>query len=99
MRQKSLYGRRLIDRPQKSCYNADVLLVGHTDAAGGLEANIALSRRRAASVVAHLVGELGVSRAQVSAEGVGYLVPRASNLTDQGRAENRRVEVVLTSTQ
>lgn len=75
-----------------------VALVGHTDAAGGLEANIALSKRRAASVVGHLIGDLGVDRAQVSAQGVGYLSPRASNLTDPGRAQNRRVEVVLTST-
>ena len=76
-----------------------VVLVGHTDAAGGLESNIALSKRRAASVVAHLAGVLAVSGRQVSAQGVGYLVPRASNLTEAGRAQNRRVEVVLTSTQ
>ena len=76
-----------------------VVLVGHTDAAGGLEANIALSKRRAASVVAHLVRDLGVAKGQVSAQGVGYLVPRTSNLTEAGRAQNRRVEVVLTSTQ
>lgn len=76
-----------------------VALVGHTDASGSLAANIALSKRRAASVRTHLVGDLGVDRAQVTAEGVGYLAPRASNLTDTGRAQNRRVEVVLTSTQ
>ncbi len=76
-----------------------VVLVGHTDASGGLESNIALSKRRAASVVAHLVRDLAVARGQVSAQGVGYLVPRSSNLTEAGRAQNRRVEVVLTSTQ
>ena len=76
-----------------------VVLVGHTEASGGLEANITLSKRRAASVVAYLVRDLGVAQAQVSAQGVGYLVPRTSNLTDAGRAQNRRVEVVLTSTQ
>ncbi len=75
-----------------------VLLVGHTDAAGRLDGNIALSRRRAASVQERLVTEFGVARAQIGAEGVGYLAPRASNLTEAGRTRNRRVEVVLTST-
>ena len=76
-----------------------VALVGHTDAAGALAANVALSKRRAASVRARLIGDLGVDPGRVSAEGVGYLAPRADNLTVAGRAQNRRVEVVLTSTQ
>jgi outer membrane protein OmpA-like peptidoglycan-associated protein len=74
-----------------------VTVVGHTDAVGGLEGNIALSQRRAASVVERLVGQHGVPRAQLSAAGAGYLAPRASNLTEEGRALNRRVEVVLTA--
>ena len=77
---------------------ARVTLVGHTDATGSLAANEALSRRRASSVRARLVDVLGVPAGQVQADGVGYLSPRASNLTDQGREQNRRVEVVLTST-
>jgi OOP family OmpA-OmpF porin len=76
-----------------------VILVGHTDAAGPLAANIALSRERARAVVAALVREHGVAPAQVAAEGVGFLMPLRSNLTEAGRAANRRVEVVLTSTQ
>lgn len=75
-----------------------VVLVGHTDAEGSLDANIALSRRRAMAVVERLVGTLGVSPGQVSADGVGFLAPRASNLTDEGRAQNRRVEVILSTT-
>jgi OOP family OmpA-OmpF porin len=78
--------------------DARVVLVGHTDAEGALDSNIALSRKRAAAVVARLVGTYGVPRRQVSADGVGYLSPRASNLTDEGRTQNRRVEVILTST-
>jgi outer membrane protein OmpA-like peptidoglycan-associated protein len=74
-----------------------VALVGHTDASGALEANIALSRRRAEQVRAVLTGPLEVPRAQVVAEGVGYLSPRASNLTEAGRQANRRVEVVVTT--
>jgi outer membrane protein OmpA-like peptidoglycan-associated protein len=76
-----------------------IAIVGHTDASGGLAANIALSRKRAQSVRQALVDGLGVPGGQVQAEGVGYLSPRASNLTDTGRTQNRRVEVMLTSTQ
>lgn len=78
--------------------NAQVMLVGHTDTDGSLEGNIALSRKRAASVVERLVSKYAVPRAQISAEGIGFLAPRASNLTEIGRAQNRRVEVILTST-
>ncbi len=74
-----------------------VTVVGHTDAVGGLDGNIALSQRRAASVVERLVAVYGVPRAQLSAAGAGFLAPRATNLTEEGRALNRRVEVVLTA--
>ncbi len=83
----------LLDNPGRK-----VALVGHTDAEGALEGNIVLSRRRAQSVRDRLVNEFGVPAAQLSARGVGYLVPLDSNLTEQGRRANRRVEVVLTST-
>lgn len=75
-----------------------VALVGHTDSVGSLEANIALSRRRAASVLERLVSEHGIPRRQLEAEGMGYLAPIASNLTEEGREANRRVEVIITST-
>ena len=76
-----------------------VAVVGHTDAVGTLAANIALSKMRASSVMERLVSELGVDTAQISAEGNGFLSPRSSNQTDEGRAQNRRVEVIVTSTQ
>ncbi|WP_019953452.1 OmpA family protein [Yoonia vestfoldensis] len=76
-----------------------VALVGHTDAAGALDANIALSQRRARSVLERLVTVHAVNRAQLAAEGMGYLAPVATNLTDAGREANRRVEVIVTSTQ
>ena len=75
-----------------------VTLVGHTDAEGSLDANVALSKRRAQSVADRLIAEYGVSASQVSAEGAGFLAPRASNLTPAGRTENRGVEAMLTST-
>ena len=76
-----------------------VTLVGHTDAVGGLPGNTSLSKRRAQSVREHLISKFNVSSSQVSAEGAGYLAPRASNLTTAGREANRRVEVILMSTQ
>lgn len=76
-----------------------VAVVGHTDAVGSLDVNIALSKKRARSVMQRLVTKLGVDAAQVSAEGNGFLSPLSSNLTDDGRAQNRRVEVIITSTQ
>lgn len=71
-----------------------VALVGHTDASGGLTANVALSRARAASVRDRLIARHGVAAARVSAEGVGSLAPRDTNGTEEGRARNRRVEVM-----
>ncbi|WP_298492919.1 OmpA family protein [uncultured Maritimibacter sp.] len=76
-----------------------VALVGHTDAEGSLAANIAVSKRRATSVLERLVTSYGVAAAQLEAEGMGYLAPIASNQTDQGRTVNRRVEAILVSTE
>lgn len=72
-----------------------VTLVGHTDAEGSLEANIRVSKARAEAVRARLVADFGVAAAQVAAEGVGFLAPRAANADPAGRMLNRRVEAVL----
>ncbi|SPF77533.1 OmpA family protein [Pseudoprimorskyibacter insulae] len=72
-----------------------VVLVGHTDAVGALDANIVLSRRRAQSVLERLTSVYGVSGSQLSAEGAGYLAPIAPNDTAEGQDRNRRVEAVL----
>ena len=77
--------------------SAQVVLVGHTDSVGSLEANTALSRQRAASVARFLSQELGANGGQITSSGAGYLSPVASNLTEEGRAANRRVEAVLLS--
>ncbi len=77
----------------QSAPEADVLVVGHTDNQGSLEYNIDLSKRRAAAVRAHLV-ETGVDGGRLLADGVGFLSPVAPNLTAEGRALNRRVEIV-----
>jgi len=75
--------------------SARVLLVGHTDAVGSQEINVSLSQRRAAAVAERLVSAHGTTRQQLQSIGAGYLSPVASNLTEEGRAANRRVEVVL----
>lgn len=72
-----------------------VVLVGHTDASGALDNNIALSRQRAASVRDWMLANYAIPAGQITAEGVGYLAPRDSNQTEQGLTRNRRVEVML----
>lgn len=76
-----------------------IALVGHTDATGSLDANMALSRARATSVLERLAQSYGIARDRMEADGVGYLAPIASNRTEEGRTANRRVEVVVTSTE
>ncbi|MBP9047995.1 MAG: OmpA family protein [Tabrizicola sp.] len=75
-----------------------IALVGHTDASGSLAANTALSERRAEAVAEVLIDRFAVDPARVEAKGVGFLAPRATNQTEEGRQKNRRVEVIVTST-
>lgn len=74
-----------------------VVLVGHTDAEGALDRNIALSRRRALAVRERLISQYEVSAGQITAQGVGFLAPLASNQSADGRTANRRVEAILSS--
>jgi outer membrane protein OmpA-like peptidoglycan-associated protein len=67
---------------------------GYTDASGDPAANLKLSQERAAAVVAALVGE-GIGSDRIEAKGFGQERPVASNDTEEGRAQNRRVEVVV----
>ncbi|MEX0758910.1 MAG: DUF4892 domain-containing protein, partial [Tistlia sp.] len=81
--------RLLADQP-----DLEVLIVGHTDGQGGLDYNLELSRKRAAAVAAALAAEHGVAAGRMTPAGVGFLAPVATNRTEQGRALNRRVELV-----
>lgn len=74
-----------------------VAIVGHTDISGGLDPNVALSRRRAQSVRQLLIDRYGIGADRLDARGVGYLSPRRKNDTPEGRRANRRVEIVLTN--
>jgi OOP family OmpA-OmpF porin len=69
-------------------------VVGHTDNQGKADYNLDLSRRRAAAVVRELTATLGVSAARLDSFGAGLYAPAAPNGTDEGRAKNRRVELV-----
>ena len=69
-------------------------VVGHTDTVGAFDGNIALSRRRAESVVKELTTKQGIAAARLRPDGVGPLVPLSTNDTDEGRAKNRRVDLV-----
>jgi OOP family OmpA-OmpF porin len=69
-------------------------VVGHTDSVGVLDSNFKLSQARAAAVVQALVSRYGIDAGRLRAFGVGPLAPVASNDTDEGRAKNRRVELV-----
>lgn len=69
-------------------------VVGHTDNVGSLDANMKLSKDRADAVMRTLTAKHGIEAARLKAHGVGSLAPVASNDTDEGRAKNRRVELV-----
>ncbi|MGY6276486.1 OmpA family protein [Methylomonas sp. MgM2] len=71
-----------------------VAVVGHTDSTGDYKYNIQLSERRAKAMVNALTRE-GISANRLAAVGVGPLIPAATNDTAEGRAQNRRVELVL----
>lgn len=77
---------------------ARIALVGHSDASGGLEINRRLSRARAEAVRRRLIDRYGADPERVLAEGAAWLAPRATNATEEGRARNRRVEVVRIDT-
>src|SRR5689334_6767802 len=76
-------------------YNKTLIVIeGHTDNVGSDESNQSLSERRAASVGQYLMGK-GVNGQRVLTAGFGESRPVASNDTDAGRSQNRRVEVRL----
>ncbi len=72
----------------------NVYIVGHTDNVGILSYNMDLSQRRAEAVVEALISRHGVDRQRLVPKGVGPFAPVTSNKTEEGRARNRRVELV-----
>jgi OmpA-OmpF porin, OOP family len=71
-----------------------LLVVGHTDNVGGFAFNEDLSQRRAVAVVTALVTRYKIDKDRLTPVGVSFASPVASNQTEEGRAKNRRVELV-----
>ncbi|MCP3056727.1 OmpA family protein [Aurantimonas marianensis] len=82
-------GKLLTDNPELA-----VLIVGHTDGEGGFDYNLSLSQRRAQAVVDALARDYGIAATRLQPAGAGPVSPVASNRTEDGRAKNRRVEIV-----
>ena len=82
----------------KNNMDTNINIYGHTDSKGTDANNLSLSERRAAAVKNYLVSQ-GVSSSRMFTMGVGEKEPVASNDTDAGRAENRRVEFAITANQ
>jgi outer membrane protein OmpA-like peptidoglycan-associated protein len=74
--------------------NLKVFIVGHTDNVGGIDYNMKLSQARAGAVLKELTTTYKVNPQRLKAFGVGQLAPVAPNKTEEGRAKNRRVELV-----
>ena len=75
-----------------------VFIVGHTDMVGDAAANVKLTQARAQSVVTALVTKHSIAAARLTPFGAGPYAPVATNRTDDGRAKNRRVELVEIAT-
>jgi outer membrane protein OmpA-like peptidoglycan-associated protein len=72
-----------------------VFIVGHTDDQGEFEANMTLSQKRAQAVADALANKYGIAANRMLPRGVANMAPVASNASDEGRAKNRRVELVV----
>lgn len=71
-----------------------IVVVGHTDNSGSVEHNLKLSQERAQSVMQALIGDHGIAAARLKSYGCGTYAPVASNDSEDGKAKNRRVELV-----
>ncbi len=84
---------RLIETAMR-CPTADIEIAGHTDSDGEDAVNQALSEKRAQAVLDYLV-RAGLSASRFTATGYGSSQPVASNDTDEGKAQNRRIDFLV----
>jgi outer membrane protein OmpA-like peptidoglycan-associated protein len=82
-------GKFLRQNPAQGIY-----VIGHTDNVGGFDFNMQLSTARARAVVDDLSKTYGIAAGRMTASGVGLQAPVASNVSEEGRAKNRRVELL-----
>jgi len=85
-----------LDQMLKQNPRLSLYVVGHTDNDGKVEANLKLSADRTAAVVKALVAR-GIASTRLKSAGVGPYCPEASNKTTEGKAKNRRVELVASN--
>ncbi|MCY6380039.1 OmpA family protein [Hoeflea prorocentri] len=78
----------------KTAPDLSVVIVGHTDNQGAMDYNLNLSQRRAQAVVDALSATYGIGADRLVAAGAGFLAPVAPNDSEDGRAQNRRVEMI-----
>jgi OmpA-OmpF porin, OOP family len=83
-----------ISKLLKNYATLKLYVVGHTDNVGNIDANMKLSNDRANAVVKKLVTDYGIAADRLKSYGVASLAPVASNDTEEGKAKNRRVELV-----
>ncbi|QOC22135.1 OmpA family protein [Wenzhouxiangella sp. AB-CW3] len=72
----------------------DLLIVGHTDNVGDFEYNLNLSMERAQAVASWLEDQHGIDEDRLQSAGAGMMAPVATNRNEEGRSQNRRVELV-----
>ena len=82
----------------KDLSDTDITIYGHTDNTGSAEVNERLSLQRANAVSAELQAD-GIAKSRITTEGKSFTMPVADNSTAEGRAQNRRVEVVISANQ
>ena len=94
VRQKSSEALEVISTFLKGRPETKFLVVGHTDNVGQYDMNVELSEARAHAVVEKLVNEYSIDPDQLKPVGVGPVSPVFNNETEEGKAKNRRVEIV-----
>jgi OmpA-OmpF porin, OOP family len=75
--------------------NGTAVIEGHTDGVGDYQKNLELSQNRASSVYQYLMSTMGADASRISSVGLGGTKPIANNASEEGRAKNRRIEIVI----
>lgn len=94
VKDESTYALKTIADYLKNNSGQKFLIVGHTDNTGDFDANIKLSSDRADAVKQKLIADYNIPAEQLKTYGVGSTSPQMSNSTEDGKARNRRVELV-----
>lgn len=95
IRKKDLALLSKVSSMVKDFQNSTVVVEGHTDSAGGKQLNQKLSTERAETISKYLVSSQSLDASRITAEGHGSDSPLASNQTKIGRAQNRRVDIII----